>query len=65
MSERYYITGAQIGVIRLITDKVREMSATSLNVSDVKEIEKIMKEIEDKQFVGNIEQEGEYVAIIG
>ena len=65
MSERYYITGVQIGVIKALTMKVTERKFRYLSAKDAAEIEAIMKEIEDKQFVGKITQPEEKVIIAG
>ncbi len=54
MSERYYITGVQIGIIKVLVENNERAEAV-----------KLLDEIEDKQFVGKITQEGEKVAIIG
>ena len=60
MSERYYITGAQIGMI-----KVMLQVNPALLVKNAVAIEKLIKEIEDKQFVGKITLSGERVEIVG
>jgi len=65
MSERYYITGVQIGIIKAFAERVTKMSAGSLNGNAVIEIEKIMKEVEDKQFIGKITNPEEKVIIAG
>ena len=41
MSERYYITGVQIGIIKALAGK------------DKGAVLKTLKDIEDKQFIGN------------
>ena len=46
MSERYYITGCQLGMIEAFL-------LTEPNVR----IQKIIDEIQDKQFIGNIPQD--------
>jgi len=58
MSERYYITGVQIGMLKAL------MKAGTFSV-DSNEIDKILKEIEDKQFVGKITTPEEKVIIAG
>ena len=55
MAGRYLITGVQIGLIKVLINK-------SIIENRV-EINKILKEKEDKQFVGQITQEGEKVGI--
>jgi len=56
MSERYFITGVQIGMIKAFLEQ---------EYVNIDEINKVINEIEEKQFVGKITQEGEKVAIIG
>ena len=56
MSERYFITGAQIGSIKgILSPRVNPRYI-------IEEINKFMDEIMDKQFVGNI-QKGDKVVI--
>lgn len=47
MSERYYITGAQLGVIKACAENSKEPEVVKV----------ILKEIEDEQFIGNIHQD--------
>lgn len=60
MSERYYITGVQIGILKSFIEQRFKYGDEML-----REVKKLLEEIEDKQFVGKITQEGERVAIIG
>lgn len=59
MSERYFVTGAQLGVLRgylEVWDKHPINSAIKVT--------EILKEIEDKQFVGNVRNEKDKVTIV-
>lgn len=53
MSERYYITGVQLGMLKAVS--MSEMNASTCFC--------LLKEIEDKQFVGRIE-EGQHVGLM-
>ena len=64
MSERYYLTGAQIGMIAALLKKVTELNFRYLPKKDALEIAKILQGVEANQFVGNILKEGEQVVII-
>lgn len=57
--ERYYMTGAQLGVIKGILNPNGDLKYI------VEEINKILKEIEENQFIGNITKEGEKIIIAG
>jgi len=57
MSERYYITGVQIGMLKAFLGSKEEVN--------LKEIKKLIDEIEDKQFVGKITTPEEKVIIAG
>jgi len=44
MSERYYLTGCQVGILKAIRN----------HCEPFKEIDEILKEVMDKQFIGNM-----------
>lgn len=54
MSERYFVTGVQIGILKCVLDG-------SLPVSKGLEL---LKEIEDDQFIGNVRDEKDKIVII-
>lgn len=45
ISERYWVTGAQIGILRASGQRSRLVD---------KDVDKILKEIENNQFIGNM-----------
>ena len=65
MSERYYITGVQIGLLKSLNEELAKRIAKTKGIiaEHTEEIKNLLEEIEVKQFVGNI-QEGKKVAII-
>lgn len=51
MSERYWITGVQLGIIKA-------------QISNKTHLLELVKEIEDKQFIGNLELTDEWEIIL-
>lgn len=46
MGDRYWISGVQLGILLITADSIKSKS-----------MKKLLKEIEDKQFIGRIEEE--------
>ena len=53
MSERYYITGVQIGTIKAL---IRQLGLGETNATIDDNINYVLREIENKQFIGNIQE---------
>ena len=52
MSERYFITGVQVGIIKALCEIIiKRQKVVNKEIYDIK---KIIDEVEDKQFFGSV-----------